>query len=56
MDKLIKFLHTTEIQTDDFGRAIITDPSVLNKLNGALLGNPEFVPMDTACGNGNCVC
>jgi hypothetical protein len=56
MDKIKNFLVDHKIQSDDLGRSIIQDTSILEKINGAIFTEPEFMVPDTACGNGNCVC
>lgn len=56
MKKMKEFLQQHEIQSDELGRAIIHDVDLLDQINGAVFSSPEFVMMDAACGNGNCVC
>ena len=50
------FLEKNEIKSDELGRFIVNDLSLLEKLNGAMLGEPDFMLSDGACGNSNCVC
>jgi hypothetical protein len=55
MNNLKYFIKLAEIKSDEFGRAIIEDTNVLDKLQGAL-GHPEFLIPDVGCGNVNCTC
>lgn len=56
MKKTDFLLKQDEIKSDELGRFIIDDLNVLEKINGAVIGSPEFMASDTACGNSNCVC
>jgi hypothetical protein len=50
------YLENNQIKTDELGRIIIEDLNLLEQINGAIAGGPEFVLSDGACGNSNCVC
>jgi hypothetical protein len=56
MNKFKNLFLDQKIHTDDLGRLIIHDEKILEKINGALITGPEFIVLDAACGNGNCVC
>jgi hypothetical protein len=50
------YFEQNEVKSDEFGRIIIQDLSILEKINGATMGTPEFMIPDVACGNANCGC
>lgn len=50
------YLKNNDFKTDELGRIIIEDLNLLEKINGAMVGSPEFLVSDGACGNSNCVC
>ena len=50
------YLKSGQFEADDLGRIIIKDIMMLDDINGAIGGNPEFMRPDVASGNSNCVC
>lgn len=56
MKKINALLENNDIKSDELGRFIIKDLAILEKINGAVIGESEFMVSDGACGNSNCVC
>lgn len=56
MKKIKPFLENNEIKTDNLGRFIVEDMSLLENINGALQSSAEFMIPDVGCGNVNCGC
>lgn len=52
-----KYLSSNLIKSDEYGRMIIEDPKLLEKINGASADIPGYILSDSGCGNNlNCGC
>lgn len=50
------YLKSDTVESDELGRIILKDLSLLEAINGAIGDNPGFMSSDVGCGNSNCVC